>query len=131
MTGNLKLFCILILLSTGEAFSQDDPSPAISNAVNSGNSKALSRYFNEMVDLNIPGYKANYSKTQSERIIKNFFSKCPVKSFLISRQGTSPDGSKFSIGMLDAGNKKFRLYYLYRKANKVYLIFQFQIQEEM
>ena len=130
MTGIVKLFCILFLFPAGIASGQDDPSAAIAKAIGGSNAKALGRYFNEMVDLNIPGFKGNYSKTQSERIIQSFFTKYQVRSFSVSKQGNSQDGSKFNIGALDTGNKKYRVYYLYRLAGSVYRIFQFQIQEE-
>jgi hypothetical protein len=130
MPGTLKLFCLIFLVSLGTAFGQDDPSPSISKTIASGNAKTLSRYFNEMIDLNIPGFKGNCSKTQSERIIQAFFTKYPVRSFSVSRKGRSPDGSKFIMGSLDSGNKKYSLYYLYRITNNGYLVFQFQMQEE-
>jgi len=130
MTGTVKIFCLLFLVSAGTAFGQDDPSASVSKAILKGDAKTLSRYFNEMVDLNIPGFKGNCSKTQSERIIQDFFTKYPVRSFSVSREGSSPDGSKFIMGSLGSGIKKYSLYYLYRITTKGYLVFQFQIQEE-
>ena len=130
MNRCLKLLCLVSFLSAGTVFGQEDPSLAIANALRNGNSKEISKYFNDMVDLNIPGFKDNYSKTQAERILQDFFTKNQVKAFSLSRQGTSSDGSKFNIGTLDAGNKKFRVFFLFRKTNGVYLILQFQIQQE-
>jgi hypothetical protein len=99
-------------------------------AINSGNSRELSGYFNSMVDLSIPGIDDSYGKTQAERIIGDFFTRFPVKSYKNSKTGNSNDGSQFSIGKLEAGNKSFRVFYLIKKISDKYLIHQFQIQEE-
>jgi len=83
-----------------------------------------------MVDLGVPGSEDTYSKVQAKRIIDDFFSKNPVKSYKCTKTGTSNDGSQFSIGRLEAGNKFFRVYYLIKKISDKPLIHQFQIQEE-
>jgi hypothetical protein len=101
----------------------------IISAVTAGNAGDLSTYFNTMVDCGIMGNEDTYSKAQATRIIQDFFDKYPVKSLKITKQGTSGDGSQFSIGDLDAGGKTFRLFYLLKKISGIYVIQQFQVQE--
>ena len=114
-------------LSTAQS---DDINKLVTTALNTANTQELVKYFNSMVDLGIPGSEDTYSKTQAKRIIDDFFIKNPVKSYKISKTGTSNDGSQFSIGKLEAGNKQFRVYYLVKKVFDKPLIHQFQIQEE-
>jgi hypothetical protein len=102
----------------------------ISAALNSGNAAELSIHFNSMVDCGITGNEDTYSKVQASRILQDFFKNNPVKSFKITKQGNSTDGSQYSIGELKAGNKIFRVYYLLKKISDSYLIQQLQIQEE-
>ena len=83
-----------------------------------------------MVDLTIPGFQDNCSKAKAERILQDFFTKNQVTGFHPFQTGTLSDGSKFNIGALEAGNKKFRVFFLFRKTNGAYLIFQFQLQQE-
>jgi hypothetical protein len=108
----------------------DETNKQIITAITAGNAENLSKYFNSMVDCGIMGNEDTYSKAQAARIIQDFFDKYPVKSLKITKQGTSTDGSRFSIGELDAGGKMFRLFYLLKKISDSYLIQQFQIQEE-
>jgi len=108
----------------------DDPNKQIVAALVEGNATALSVYLNAMVDLGISGDEDTYSKTQATQILKDFFIKNPVKSFIISRQGSSPDGSLFSIGEMKAGSNTFRIYYLLKKVSGKFLIQQLQIQKE-
>lgn len=102
----------------------------IAPALSAGNVTELANYFNTMVDLSIPGTEDSYGKTQATRILQDFFSKYPVKSYKSTKQGSSNDGSQFSIGRMESGNKIFRVYYLMKKSADKYLIHQFQIQEE-
>lgn len=108
----------------------DETNKQIITAITAGNAEDLSKYFNSMVDCGIMGNEDTYSKAQTTRIIQNFFVKYPVKSLKITKQGTSTDGSQFSIGELGAGEKMFRLFYLMKKISDSYVIQQFQIQEE-
>jgi Domain of unknown function (DUF4783) len=99
-------------------------------ALTAGNSAELSKYMNSMVDLGIKGTEDTYSKNHAARILKDFFTNNPVKSVKILKQGTSNDGSQFSIGQIQAGDKTYRLYYLLKRVTANYLIQQFQIEEE-
>ncbi|MCX6250420.1 MAG: DUF4783 domain-containing protein [Bacteroidetes bacterium] len=115
---------------TGKADGPDEINKLIIKAIQFGNAGELSKFFNVMIDCSIMGTEDTYSKTQGARIIQSFFDKYPVKSLKINKQGTSTDGSRFFIGELCAGDKKFRLYYLLKKNSGNYLIEQFQIKEE-
>jgi hypothetical protein len=108
----------------------DDINKQITSALSTGNAGELANHFNTMIDLSIPGTEDSFGKTQATRILQDFFSKYPVKSYKANKQGSSTDGSQFSIGRMDAGNKIFRVYYLMKKSTDKYLIHQFQIQEE-
>jgi hypothetical protein len=134
---NVRSVFFLILWLTGviapldSVFCQtDETNKLITFALSKGNAQALSDHFNSMVDLSLPGIEDSYGKTQATRIMQDFFSKNPVKSYKINKTGNSNDGSQFSIGKMEAGNKTFRLYYLIRKISNKYLIHQLQIQEE-
>jgi hypothetical protein len=109
---------------------QDDINKQIVSALAAGNASMLSDFFNSMVDLGISGNEDTYSKTQATQILKDFFIKNPVKSVRITRQGSSTDGSQFSIGEMQAGAGTFRIYYLLKKVSGKFLIQQLQIQKE-
>lgn len=129
-----KIFLLLALLLLAPRLYPAGTGPEETNrqilaALNAGNADDLSKYFNAMVDLGITGTEDSYSKTQAARILGEFFTKNPVKSVKILKQGTSNDGSQFSIGEMAAGNKTYRIFYLLKKETDNYLIQQFQIEE--
>ena len=126
----LLLAGILFPCLSRSSSAPDDPHKQIIAALTAGNATALSEYFNSMVDLGISGDEDTYSKTQATQILKDFFTKNPVKSLKISRQGSSTDGSLFAIGEMKAGPDNFRVYYLLKKVSGKFLIQQLQIQKE-
>jgi hypothetical protein len=133
---NIGIFLLILfsLLFFPPAYSAtaglEETNKLILAALNAGNSDELSKHFNGMIDLGITGTEETYSKNHATRILQDFFKKNPVKSVKIMKQGTSNDGSQFSIGEIVAGNKTFRLYYLLKKITTQYLIQQLQIEEE-
>ena len=124
-------FLVPVLLLTGfmPAGGPEDTATLVSSAIQSGNAVEVAKYFNSMVDLTLPGYDDSYSKIQAGQILKDFFTKNQVKSFKITRQGSSPDGSQYSIGSLDTGKKVFRVYFLIKSVNGQNLVHQLQVQD--
>jgi|WetSurMetagenome_2_1015567.scaffolds.fasta_scaffold892257_2 hypothetical protein len=121
---------ILLVIPNMSAGQASETDKQIATALSSGNAAVLAGFFNSMVDLTLPGIEDNFGKTQATRILQDFFSKNPVKSYKATKLGSSNDGSQFSIGRMEAGSKIYRIYYLLKKSGDKYLIHQFQIQNE-
>ena len=128
-----KLIALLIpafLCLELSAFSgPEETATQVAAAIQAGNALEVAKNFNAMVDLTLPGFDDTYSKTQAGQILKEFFVQNPVKSFKTTRQGSSPDGSQFTIGALEAGKKVFRVYYIIKSVNGQNLVQQLQVQE--
>jgi hypothetical protein len=129
-----RIFLVLMVIGYSTTFAgiagSEETNKLISNAIAAGNATALSVFFNSTLDLGIAGNEDTYSKTQATRILQDFFSKNPVKSYKVTSEGASNDGSQFSIGTMIAGGKNLRVYYLLKKVGGVFLIHQLQIQAE-
>jgi hypothetical protein len=115
---------------TNVSVVNDDVINNIVAAIAAGDAKKLATYFNSSVDLTIPSGDGTYSKSQAEMIVKNFFAQYPPVSFKINQQGSSNEGSQFSIGTLVTKMAKFRTYFLIKKTNGVPLIYQLQFEVE-
>jgi hypothetical protein len=128
-----KLISLIVpaLLCMGfTAFSgPEETSAQVTAALQAGNAADVAKNFNAMVDLTLPGYDDTYSKTQAGQILKDFFTQNPVRSFKITRQGSSPDGSQYTIGSLEAGKKVYRVYFIIKSVNGQNLVQQLQVQE--
>jgi hypothetical protein len=93
----------LSLVSFAPIYSIDD----VVAAMRSGNASQLSKYFDNRVDLSLPGKSDNYSKSQAEMILKDFFANNTVKNFIVKHKGEQ-NGSEFCIGLLQTKNGNFR-----------------------
>ena len=107
-------FTIIMLLSF-LSFVYADITDDIVNSIRTGNSKSLSGFFADNIDLTVLDKEGVYSKAQAEFIVKDFFAKHFPKDFKIVHQGESKDGAKFTIGALTAGDGNFRVYILVKK----------------
>ena len=122
-------FVFFLIGISGFSASPDETEKKIALAIQAGDAAEVSKYFNTLIDLTIPGYDDTFSKAQAGQILKDFFSKNLVKAFKINNQGSSSDGSRYSIGSLEAGGKSYRLYFLIKSIGGQELIQQFQMQE--
>ena len=93
----------LSLVSFTPHYSIDD----VVAAIRGGNASQLSKYFDSRVDLSLPGKSDNYSKSQAEMILKDFFASNTVKNFIVKHKGEQ-NGSEFCIGLLQTKNGNFR-----------------------
>lgn len=126
------VFLILVLftsLLSGSVFAQD-LNLKIAAAIKTGNAKELSNYFNNTIDLTIPGNEGTYSKGQAEMIVKSFFVKNPPSSFTLSHQGKSNDGSHYAIGIYKSGGTEFRTYFLLKVLSGQPLIHQLKFESD-
>lgn len=116
------LFIFIFVGSMAYGQTQTEVVNNVKAAMKAGSSKELVRYFNEIVSLNIDGEKSNYSKTQSEIIIRDFFTANPPSTFDYIHQGNSKEGLLYTIGQYSHPNGTYRVYMLLKSFNGKYLV---------
>lgn len=79
----------------------------IVSALKSGSVEKMSPYFDQMIDITVPGKSNSYSKGQAEMVLKDFFNMNRVKNFEVQHSGSNPS-SNFIIGKLSTSNGDFR-----------------------
>lgn len=106
--------CSLVLVSFTPFYSIEE----VVTAMRSGNATQLSKYFDNRIDISLPGKFDNYSKSQAEMILKDFFSRNEVKSFKVKQQGEQ-SGSQFCIGVLQTSQANYRTkFYMKKKGDR-------------
>jgi hypothetical protein len=105
MSAMRYMSAVLLLLGiVASSFVQKDE---IVDALKSGDAEKLSRYFDQMIDISMPGKSNSYSKGQAEMVLKDFFSMNKVRNFELQHSGSNPS-SNFIIGKLTTVNGSFR-----------------------
>jgi Domain of unknown function (DUF4783) len=97
------ILCILFVFATSFTAQKDE----IVSALKSGNVEKMSSYFDQMIDITLPGKSNSYSKGQAEMVLKDFFNLNRVRNFEVQHSGSNPS-SNFIIGKLTTSNGDFR-----------------------
>lgn len=98
-------------------------------SIKNGNSKVLSGYFNQNVELVVLDSDNVYSKAQAQQIVNNFFNSYRPESFTVIHQ-SEKSGAKYLIGNLVTNNGKFRVYFLLKKSDGKDYIHQLRIEKQ-
>ena len=101
----------------------------IIQSLKTGDSKTLSAYFNQNVELVVLENDNVYSKAQAQQIVNKFFSSNPPESFTIIHQG-GKEGAQYVIGNLVTGKGTYRVYFLLKKSGGKDYIHQLRIESQ-
>jgi hypothetical protein len=103
-----RIFTLLTIVAFTTAFGQLAGSmEEVVTALKSGNASQMARYFDNTVEITLPGKSSNFSKTQAEVVLKDFFSNNPIKGFEQVHKGEN-GGGIFCIGQLHTRSGTYR-----------------------
>ncbi len=104
----MKQFILLTALAFSMvAFVSVNSLSGVVNGIKSGNAAQVAKYFDNTVEISLPGNSNNYSKSQAEVVLRDFFKNNAVKSFTTIHSGENR-GSEFCIGNLVTASGTFR-----------------------
>ncbi|MEO5997912.1 MAG: DUF4783 domain-containing protein [Chitinophagaceae bacterium] len=90
-------------------------------ALKSGNASQLSKYFDSRVDIGLPDKSDNYSRTQGEMVIKDFFGSNGVRNFELKYK-SEKGGANYCVGTLQTRNGNYRTtLFMRQKGDRQYL----------
>jgi hypothetical protein len=122
---------LFALMPLGFMQSADDVASEVGKALERGNSRGLARHFGPNVELYLPGTEGTFSRSQSEVILRDFFSRNQPGGFTISRQWASRDGSIYVIGNFKTKEgSNYRVYYLIKKVSQTFFLHQLHLEPQ-
>lgn len=116
-------FIALALLSQAQEAMDE-----LKSAFGFGNVGGIIRYCGNNISLTIVGSQANYSRSQAEMILRDFFNKNTPKKFDIEHSGSSAN-MKFSIGTLFTSTGNYKTYFSVRYKDGSYYIQEIRIEK--
>jgi hypothetical protein len=128
MMKKLQLIFLALILSafSSKADSFDD----MMQAMKSGQTSGITKFFSSTVELTLLDNEGIYSKQQSEQMLKNFFAQHPPKNVNIQHKGSSAQGAKYAIITYEASNGKFRTYIFMKDNGSGLQVNEFRIERE-
>ncbi|MDX5418806.1 MAG: DUF4783 domain-containing protein [Hymenobacteraceae bacterium] len=122
----LFLAFITSLLTIEQAAAQKDVFDGVETALRVGSAKDLARHFDSKVSLSFADEKStDYSKTQAEFVMKNFFSKNPPTGFAYNFPTPSESVKKdkrYVIGTYTHRNGSYTVLIRVKDSNGKFLI---------
>lgn len=101
----------------------------IIQSLKTGNARVLSGYFNQNVELSVPGNDNVFSRAQAQIIVNEFFSSHSPQNFSVIHQG-GKEGAQYVIGNLGTRKGSFRVYFLLKKNDGKDYIHQLKIEKQ-
>lgn len=125
------MFFVLLLsgLTILPGHTQAQIPDEIITSLKNGDSKTLSEYFNQNVELVVLENDNVYSKAQAQQIVSKFFSSNTPESFNVIHQGGKEE-AKYVIGNLKTNNGSFRIYFLLKTNDGKNYIHQLRIEKQ-
>jgi antitoxin component YwqK of YwqJK toxin-antitoxin module len=112
-----KLLLSAIIITASSSFTYISFTEVI-NAIKSGNAAEVAKYFDNTVEITLPGKSSSFSKRQAELVLRDFFSQNPIKNFQVIHQSEKA-GSQYCIGNLTTATGVFRTtIYIKQSGNK-------------
>lgn len=125
----LTIVCLLLTFQTS-TFGQTNSFPqALIRATQNGDASTLAGYFNDNIELVLPGKSGIYSRNQAEMVVRDFFATTEPQEFRIIHEGNRENAS-FVIGSLTSRNETFRIYFLTKNSDKKTVIHQLRIEKQ-
>lgn len=128
-----RIVVFSVVLFFGISFhgsAQEDIVSEVKDAIKAGSSKELAQYLNTSIDITIDGDMGNYSKTQGEYMLRDFFKENPPSSFTIVHRGASTGGLPYAIGQYLSNDRTFRVWMRIKDSGNKYLIHEISFIEE-
>jgi hypothetical protein len=101
----------------------------IENAFKENNAAKIVSFSEQKLILNILGQEGVYSKSQSELIIKDFFTKKPGNQFQFIFKGKETTEGTFSIGTYKSNSETFRITIQFKTVAQNYKIESLTIEK--
>ena len=77
------------------------------SAIEAGNASEVSKFFDNTVEITLPGKSNSYSKSQAELVLNDFFSSRQIKNFQVIHKSDNT-GAQYCIGNLNTSTGVFR-----------------------
>jgi len=103
----------------------------ISKAIKDGSSKELAPHLDAAVEIKLGDIRGDYSKSQAELVMRDFFKKYPALDFIILQRGESSEHIHYIIGTYRSASDSFKVLVKTRaKADNLLKIYALEFTKE-
>lgn len=99
----------LILVTTYPVFAQNKMIEEIVPIIKAGSSRDLAKFFDNTIELNMNTVQGDYSRSQAELVVRDFFKKFPPKDFQVVKEGETASNIRYYIAYYTCQEQTFRV----------------------
>jgi hypothetical protein len=106
-----RFFTLLALSILGASFTYSQSIDVVVAAIRGSNAEQVAKFFDNTVEMTLPGKSNSFSKAQAEVVLKDFLANNPVKDMVVIHKGEN-SGNQYYIGTLvtKVGNFRTTIY---------------------
>lgn len=123
-----KIFTCLTFTALLVSFTSASGIDDVIRSLQNGGASAISRYFDENVDITLIERSNRYSKSQAQMVLRDFLNNHPVLGFELGRRGESA-GREFCTGILKTTKGNFRATMVVRQRSGRSLLQEIRIEK--
>ncbi|MBS1772911.1 MAG: DUF4783 domain-containing protein [Bacteroidetes bacterium] len=101
----------------------------VTNGIRSGNVTIMAKYFDNNVAITISNNQSIYSKAQAEIVLRDFFTKNPVKEFTVRQGGPNGTTAKYAVGSLETANGTFQVYLVMKQKEENFVLREIRFEK--
>ncbi|WP_019949265.1 DUF4783 domain-containing protein [Hymenobacter aerophilus] len=121
---------VLGLLLTVGVLAQADAFGPVRSAIRNSSARELAQLFAPSVELSFDSDKQNYSATQAEFVMKDFFAKHAPASFEFIHYGGSNEGTRYAVGRYTGKEAAYRMFVKMKSAGSTLKIASIEFTKE-
>ena len=126
----ILVFISVLCYSISSSAQNTDMFNRITSAVGKGDAHELSANFFQNISVKTDNSEGDYSKTQSEVLLDDFFHRNKPLSFSIDSKGGLSSNSEYIIGKYKTAKETYRVYILIKEISAQKLIQQISFEKE-
>lgn len=107
-----------------------DPIDTITSALRNGNSQVIASFFDKSLELTLLDKEGDFSASQAELMLKDFFQKNTPKSFQVVHKGSNKTTSFAICSMTTSSGRKLRISFHLQQSGGKATLQEISIQDE-
>lgn len=120
-------FFVLLSISQFTFAGLEKYNETIISSFKNGSSKDLAKQFDNSIELNLIGNQGEFSKSQAELVMKDFFKKHPPEKFEILHESSSGEQIKQYISTYTSFGETYRVLIKGKSYQEEYKIYSLEI----
>ncbi|SHM60993.1 protein of unknown function [Cyclobacterium lianum] len=103
------IFGLMSISVLSEDCMAQEENNSLKIAFQQGSIREITRFLDDMVEISLDNDKRDYSRSQAEIVLRDFFRNNPAENFDLQHEGQTGDNLSYLIGTYHSLERKYRV----------------------